>query len=63
MLHMRKCGMVKNCSNCGRYKKNCFYLNIKRLAEEKQQFCPYWTPVFPQPNLKEKVIAKLIKHG
>ena len=53
----------KNCSNCGRYKPECFYLNIKRLAEEKRILCPMWTPVSPQSNLKEKVIAKLIKYG
>jgi len=31
-----------NCSNCGRYKENCFYSNIKRLEKEKGRACPYW---------------------
>jgi len=52
------------CSNCGKYKKDCFYFNIQRLEMDKGRACPMWCPLpIEKTNLISDVIKKLMKHG
>ena len=49
------------CKTCARSNNQpCYYLNIKRLKEEKRESCPYWAPKSNGKNeFFQEVIRKL----